>query len=268
MILLASDLTARSDRPTDRALLLGEQLSASVLLLHVVSETQSDEAIQLRVRDAFDAVIGETSIPVEVEVRRGEVPKEILELASDRAADLIVAGAARYNNIRDYVLGTAVDHLVRHARVPVLVVKRRARDSYRHLLVATDFSDFSKKALETAARLFPEAVITVWHNCHAAYEALLNKEATEQEVWQEADDDMKEFLASADLADQTRAQIRSRVDAGELQDHAAKTLREEKCDLLVLGTHGRSGLAHAAIGSRAAELLEVIDCDVLMVRGK
>ncbi|MFN3389459.1 MAG: universal stress protein [Allosphingosinicella sp.] len=267
-LLLASDLSARSDRPTDRALLLADQLSSSVLLLHVVEDQEAnEEQLKERVRAALDSVAGEKAHSVDVVVRRGRVDREILTLAEECSPALIVTGVARFNSIRDYILGTAVDHLVRHAPAPVLVVKRRAREPYRRLLVATDFSECSARALRTAAALFPEAEITVWHSCHAAYEAYLNAEQTVIALQLEADREMKRFVESAALPEETRARLVQRVEVGrDLWSQAEKAVRDGAFDLFVLGTHGQSGGAQATIGSRAAELLHLIDCDMPMLR--
>lgn len=266
-ILLASDLTARSDRPTDRAFLLGEQLGASVLLLHLVDEGAAGEGIEERAREALESIAGHLVEGVEVQVRSGEVHREILRMAEERDPLLIITGAARFNSVRDFILGTAVDHLVRHSPVPVLVVKRRALRPYRRLLVATDFSDCSKQALETAASLFPHATLTVWHGYHAAYEALLDPIETAKEILRQAKVDMARFLKSVSLPDNARDRLETLFDEGDLLFRASETMREGGFDLLVLGTHGRGGFAHATIGSRAEELLQCVDRDVLMVRG-
>lgn len=267
-LLLATDLSARCDRPTDRALLLAEQLSDSVLILHVVEAEDHDGHFQERARRTVKSVLGQKADDVEILTRQGQVDLEILRLAEERSVALIVTGVARFNSIRDYFLGTAVDHLVRHSSVPVLAVKRRAHAPYRRLLVATDFSPCSAQALETAAALFPEAEITVWHSCHAAYEAFLNSEPTVIALQIEAEREMKRFLASVAMPVETHRNLIPLVDVGkDLWSQAEKAVRDGACDLLVLGTHGRSGFAHATIGSRAAELLEFVECDVLMVRG-
>lgn len=268
-LLLATDLTARSDRATDRALLLAEQLSASILLLHVVEDEDDGGRLQARARKTLDSMIGKQADGVEILIRRGKVDREILDLAQERSVTLIVTGVARFNNIRDYVLGTAVDHLVRHSSVPVLVVKRRGHEPYRRLLVATDFSACSAYALETAAALFPGAEITVWHSCHAAYEAFLNADETVISSVFEAERNMKQFVDSAVLPAETRQRLTQLVDVGrDLWSQAETIVHDGDFDLLVLGTHGRSGVAFAAIGSRAAELLQCADCDVLMVRAE
>lgn len=262
--LLATDLSARSDRATDRAFVLAKQLSASLVVLHVVDADADPAELQQRASEALDSVAGLDGRRAEMVLRQGRVDEEILKLAEDRSAALIITGAARFNHVRDYFLGTAVDHLVRHSPVPVLVVKRRASRPYRRLLVATDFSEPARQALETAARLFPDAALTAWHNCHATYEAWLDQEETALELKREAEEEMAAFLSRADIGGRP---VETAIDAGELHRSASEKVRKGDFDLLVLGTHGRGGFAHATIGSRAAELLQSADCDTLMVRG-
>src|SRR3546814_5600767 len=87
-------------------------------------------------------------------VRAGSAPKVLAQIAAERGSDLIVTGVARYNGIGDYLLGTAVDHIVRNAQAPALVVRCRATGPYERVVVATDLSDCSRAALLSAARLF------------------------------------------------------------------------------------------------------------------
>ena len=266
-IIVASDLTARSDRATDRALLLAKIWAAPLVLLHVVEGEWSDAALEERAVEALETLLESDASSAEIIVRRGEVQHEIIQLAEGRSAALIVTGVARFNNVRDFILGTAVDHLVRHAPAPVLVVKRRARRPWRRILVATDFSPCSELALRAAVELFPQSSLTLWHNCHASFEAWLDKEETTVEICRQAREEMNRFVEAAGIADAARRSLDTLVSTGELLNSARQALRDGEFDLLVLGTHGRGGFAQATIGSRAADLLNDVACDVLMVRG-
>jgi len=99
-----------------------------------------------------------------VRVREEGAPADvILRTAGDRGADLIVTGVARHEPFGRLIFGSTVDQLIRNARVPVLVVKSRAREPYRDIVVATDFSPESAKAVRMAMALFPHAGITLLH---------------------------------------------------------------------------------------------------------
>src|SRR3546814_13966573 len=72
------------------------------------------------------------------------------------------------------------------------------------------------------------------------------------------------FLAKVDPG--VRVRLDARLDEGETGTAIVRGLADAKADLLVLGTHGRSGFAHATIGSQAEALLASVNVDVLMVR--
>lgn len=267
-ILLASDFTARSDRPLDRALLLARAPGAKLTIAHVLDSKQYERlgGDLAAIKTALRADLPETCAETELVVRVGSTPHALAEIAAESGSDLIVCGVARYNNLGDFFLGTAVDHIVRHAEVPVLVVRKRPLRAYQRLLVATDFSDCSRAALLTAAQLLPDTQITLVHAFHVPYEGWLKSEAVHDEVVAEEREDMDGFLASPATGPELRARITALNVEGDLGAVIHRQLKESDADLVVLGTHGRSGFAHAMIGSNAAELLSSVDSDVLLVR--
>lgn len=261
-VLLASDFTARSDRPTERAIHLAREKQGNLLIAHVLEKDidADEETIIGRLR----ADIPDGARSAELIVRSGSVPKTLATIAADRASDVLVTGVARYNSIGDYFLGTAVDHIIRNAEQPVLVVRRRVTGGYERLLVATDLSECSRAALLAAAALFPEASITLVHAFHVPYESWLKSDDVSAHVRAEAQEELDAFLAKVDPA--VRARLDPRLEEGETGTVVGNALTKANADLLVLGTHGRSGFAHATIGSHAEALLSAVNVDVLMVR--
>jgi len=158
-VLLASDFTARSDRALGRAIQLAEEKQGKLVIAHVLEKsTEADEEDILR-RLRVD--LPEGAADAELIVRSGSVPKTLAAIAAERGSDLIVTGVARYNSIGDYFLGTAVDHIIRNAERPVLIVRRRPVAPYRRLGVATDLFDRPPAALLAAAPLFSGACINL-----------------------------------------------------------------------------------------------------------
>ncbi|OHT20793.1 universal stress protein [Edaphosphingomonas haloaromaticamans] len=266
-ILLATDLSARSDRPFDRAASLARELGGSITLAHVLEPGAAprgpagmDELRATILEDLPDA-----GVPIHLLIERGSAPSLIAEAADREGSDLIVVGAARYNNITDFFLGTAVDYLVRHAHVPVLVVKRRAAHAYRDILIATDFSACALESTRVAAEIFPHARLNLVHAYRGAYESRLNPDEVRAEAHAEAERELADFVSSPELA-AARPRLHTQLEVGPLASVILARLRAQPIDLLVLGTHGRSPIVHAALGSRASDLLESMPCDVLMVR--
>lgn len=261
--LLASDFTARSDRPLDRALRVTGEKDGKLVIAHVLEKGSGDLDPAIVERLRMD--LPREAHGAELVVRAGSAPKVLAQLAAERDSDLIVTGVARYNSIGDYVLGTAVDHIVRHANAPVLVVRGRAHGPYAHMVVATDLSDCSRAALLAAAKLFPDTAITLVHAFHVPFEGWLKSDDVKQDVQAEAQEELDAFLAHPDLA-ALKAHIEPLIEQGETSSVVVRQLNRTGADLLVLGTHGRSGFAHATIGSQAEALLAAVSVDVLMVR--
>lgn len=262
-ILIATDLTARGDRPFERAKLLTQSWQAKRTILFV--DAGKNPVEEATVRASLNRNYGNDAEECKLIVETGNVPNIIAETASRLDSDLIIVGAARHNNISDFFLGTAVDHLLRHARTPVLVVKERPRAQYQNIMVATDFSDFSRRALQAAMTLFPDAKIELVHAFHVAFEAWLKSEGVADEMRTDAEQEMETFMDSLALSDADRSRIAFRLVEGNLHQSIYNLLESENFDLLVLGTHGRGGFASATIGSRASEMLGWSPVDVLMV---
>lgn len=261
-VLLASDFTARSDRALGRAIQLAEEKQGKLVIAHVLEKgaKADEEDILHRLR----ADLSEDATDAELIVRAGSAPKTLAAIAAERGSDLIVTGVARYNSIGDYFLGTAVDHIIRNAERPVLIVRRRPVTPYRRLVVATDLSDCSHAALLVAAALFPGAEITLVHAFHIPYEGWIKSADVKADIQAEAREELDAFLAGIDPA--VLAKLDARLVEGETGTVIVQELARTGADLLVLGTHGRSGFAHATIGSQAEGILPVVNADVLMVR--
>jgi nucleotide-binding universal stress UspA family protein len=263
-ILIATDLTARADRPFARAKMLADIWNADRTLLFVSSpKTEVDiEKVEAQLRRNY----GADAEGCNLAINYGKPPQVIADTAVQLGSDLIIVGAARHNNISDFFLGTAVDHLVHHAKAPVLVVKERPRAIYGRILVATDFSDFSAHALRSALTLFPDAKIELVHNHHVAYEAWLKSDGVTADMRSDAEKELQDFMTALNLSESDRSRVTARLVEGNLHQSIYKMLDTGEFDLLVLGTHGRSGFVMATIGSRASEMMGWSPVDVLMVR--
>lgn len=263
-IVVATDLSARCDRPLERAMLLGKQLGAALIILHVLEPqrrlaTDDEQRLRTLLQDEF-GLAGENA---EICFDYGSVPFTIAKVAKERGCSLIVTGVARYNSPGDFVLGTAVDYLVRQSSVPVLVVKRRAGRPYDRLVVGTDFSPASVRAISAAASLFPDARVRLVHAYEAAFQAFLDHDSTAPFIREEAEREMKRV--AAELPEALRSKVEMVVEEGRTATVLAANVNELGDDLLVLGTWHRRGHAHF-MGSQDEWALPAKEpCDVLIV---
>lgn len=267
-----TDFTGRCDGPRDRAVQLARQWGATLLLLHVAgkpdpaapADARQAEAAHLEAR--LRAEVQDQGITVMTRIGYGDVAEAVLSAATEAAADLIVTGISRRDDIGDFVIGTTVERLVRHARVPVLVVKNAVRHDYCRLMVASDFSDSSAEALRIASAILPDAEITLLHAYHVRLEMLRGREGPAAGLQADIAFELDRFLDEAGLPEDVCKRLQVNVDYGDICQVAHDHVQSSGTDLAAVGTNGRTGLAAAILGSTARALLACLDCDVLLVR--
>ena len=146
--------------------------------------------------------------------------------------------------------------------------ERKDKAGFERILVATDFSEASRRALSEAL-----ALVSQWGGGLCVVHAIppepgiMNWESgAELEVArQRAQRQMKTFLA--DIGPHHRVE-RIFIQHGPVAKVLAPVIQSEHIDLLVIGTRGRGGLRKLALGSVAEELLRVATCPVLTVGPK
>ncbi len=137
-ILCAADLTQDSDGTIDLALSLAEENEAEVTLLHVVERKTDPDlpAAQEQLRRAVPA-LSRDFCEVKERVTVGTPWREILRVAEECRAELVVLGAHAHNLMGRLLFGSTASHVVQHAACPVLVVRpMRSRRSSRPALDA------------------------------------------------------------------------------------------------------------------------------------
>jgi nucleotide-binding universal stress UspA family protein len=282
-VLLATDLSARCDRALDRATLLVEAWGAALVVVHALEQTQSFYEADLErrlpswrrhhdpkriIEHQLRSDMMHTSARVTVVVEKAEPAELVARAASDHGCDLIVTGLARDETLGRFGVGNTVDRLVRGIGVPVLVARERARTPYRNIMVATDFSDASKQALETALAFFPDDPLTVFHAYHAPYVGLSEDPARLAEQFGSiAKADYDAFLRSIEISDERRSNLHRLLEHGYANALIDQYVQDRGVDLVVLGTRGRNALTQMVLGSTAREILWSLPCDALVVRG-
>jgi nucleotide-binding universal stress UspA family protein len=142
----------------------------------------------------------------------------------------------------------------------------------KNVLVATDFSEASDAALRYG-RAFVEAFGASLHVLHVIEDIVAHAWMPEvyiaslPGIYEEMDKAARERLLHV-FGEDERARLNARLvmrrgtPYAEIVDYAAA----HHIDLIVMGTHGRSGLAHMMIGSVAEKVVRKAPCPVLTVR--
>ena len=270
-IVVASDLTARSDRAIERASTLAVEWDAKLFAVHALEHAVAVPDVpawQNRIdpvalaRERLGADLGRYPKDAELIVERHKAPALVLDVAADVGADLIITGVARDEFMGTAKLGSTVEALARGAPVPLLVVKLRPHDSYRHVVVASDFSKASRSALVTALDFHADARITLFHAFEMPYESYADdRMAFRASGRRRAEAEAREHLRSSSLE---RNDIRVLAEYGRPDHLLAGLTRATNVDMVVVG-RGRGRVAALLLGSVSRSVLTHVPTDVMVV---
>jgi nucleotide-binding universal stress UspA family protein len=93
---------------------------ADPLLVEAMEEQESE------VRQEVLRIVGGTGLTWELVVRVGSPGEEIVKVADESGADLVVVGSNRHSSLHNLLLGSTAAYLATHSRVPVLVTRPKA----------------------------------------------------------------------------------------------------------------------------------------------
>jgi len=284
-LLVPVDMTAISDRVLGRVALLPLAEGARVTLLHVVPKSLPVRAQESAQRDARKTLGNEArllakalpkGVDVEPLVKVGSAAAEIAKCASSTRAELIVMGRGGSRALRDTFLGSTAERVIRRGQLPVLAVRQAPRAAYIRPAVALDLAPGSVDVLALMLRLIPPprprvAMIHAFDTPYQGYPSLLEDDA---EVWrdelgQKAAHHIAKLLAAAlaraSVSPADAPSWKVHVQCGSARLVIEKVVKKADSDLLVLGTHGYSGIAHVLLGTVAGDVLREVACDVLVV---
>jgi nucleotide-binding universal stress UspA family protein len=292
-ILVPTDFSATSDEALAHARRLAGQLNASLHLVHAFEDPFTTAAFAAEMYAPVPASMREellrqvqgqlaerlpdddrTRLRGTAEVVTGSPAKAIVEYAHTLGADLIVMGTHGRGGMAHLLLGSVAERVVRTAGCPVLTLREAPQAPVQRILVPTDFSDTSDAALDTAF-LFAAAFGAELQLLHVLDDPFVSGGLVPEAYMTEAPALRTAMLTEARerLAHRAAAAGEThppRVDTEVLFGHGAKTIAEyagqRRADLVVMGTHGRTGVAHVLLGSVAERLVRTAPCPVITVR--
>ena len=227
------------------------------------------------------------------EVRTGLIAPAIVECAQERDADVIVMGTHGRGGVAHVLLGSVAERVLRVAPCPVLTVcaahlssdiartaaaVRPPEGSARlpritRVLVPTDFSAQSDEALDYARTLAARFGASL-HLLHVVEDAAASGGLIPEAYIGVSPEVRAHVVAEAQarlrhrLTERDREVLhaRSEVICGVTADTIGDYADNLGIDLIVMGTHGRTGLAHVLIGSVAEKVVRTAPCPVFTVR--
>lgn len=296
-ILFPTDFTPCADAALGWALLLAEEHGAELHMLHALVLHGADprhpghdfrgaeEEVRRRVAAAaaerLEATAGEHAsreVTITTAQRRGiAAAPVILDAAEDEDVDLIAMGT-HGRGLSRLLLGSVAAEVVRLAECPVLTVRGPGRDEEvrpagapDRILVPVDFSEHAATALRYGLGLAETygAELHVLHVIEEAiypefyYPILASSLPTPPELRRRVESELRGWVGERTGSD---GEVAVHVGSGRAPREIAALGEELDADLIVLSSHGRTGLERVLLGSVAEGVVRTARCPVLTVK--
>lgn len=279
LFLAATDFSTRSNRALRQVGLLAQSGSAEIHIVHVVDDDQPEELVRLEMREAERLLREQVSSMPELQrtqphpmVVAGAPFHGILRVAKEIQPDLIVMGSHRKKFLLDIFVGTTIERVIRKGAFPVLMVNFEAQHQYERVIAPTDMSDVSADAFRVAllTGLIGDKGATLLHALVAPakgrmFIAGLDQASIDSYVASERGRIMEELTTFLNAHGLQHIRWSLRVEEGAPMEIISRAMPELRPDLLVMGTHRRSAVLKALIGSITEEALRSLDVDILAV---
>lgn len=245
------------------ACLIATTFGAQLVLVHAIPEEVAErerDQVVLRAEELLrDMSLGEACRP-RVLVQGGRADDVLLAAVKEQEADLVVLGAGARGTLDRMLLGSAAERIVRESPVPVWLARPgRAHEAVRRVLCALDGDPTSSMAAESRAAL--RAAVFLCRTFVA--DLTVVTVVPDERALSAGEEALRKELETIDCHGlRTAIVVRSGKAAQGIVDAAA----EPGCDLLVMGTRGRTGLAHLWAGSTAERVIRAVPSSTLIVK--
>lgn len=227
-------------------------------------ETEGQEFVEkaeLKVREHVELireVAAEENVECKAIVRRSDQNpyKTIIEEAKTNGAELIVMGRRGLTGLKKVVMGSVTAKVIAYSPCNVLVVPKDAVMMAENIMLATDGSKYSEAAeLEALAM---SRSCRHFLRCFIALSVAATKEKLP--VTQAIVDRVRKNAFERGVPVETVATVGKPVEV------IVQEARDREVDILVMGSHGRTGLERLFLGSVAERVVGLSPCSVLIVK--
>jgi len=290
-ILVPTDFSANSESALKYAAMIATAFGSEITIYHVVALFNDDPAnpeaylknLQKAISVSEEALDDRQTklehkgtLKVKTKVSRAiSIADEILNYSKEGSFDLIIIGTHGRAGISRFLMGSVAERIIRHTSCPVISIKDQHGEKDLHskikkIIVGVDFSEYSKQALTQAAdfaKIF-NARLEVMH----VIEELLHPSfyATGESSIFDLNPDLykRSRKVLEDFAHETLAETTDlNVYVMEGRPHAeiVHFADSDQADLIVMATHGLSGLDHFLIGSNSEKVARKSNIPVLIL---
>jgi nucleotide-binding universal stress UspA family protein len=284
-ILVPFDFSENSRQALQMGIALGLKYDSSLMILSVIERTPEDEISKLMTlpnnveKKLKEKIIAEihssvskenlAKINIQAFVQKGKAGVEILLMAEQEKVDLVVMGTHGRTGLKHMLMGSVAEKVVHRAGAPVLIHRQEASPLPRKILIPVDFSEYCRDAVKVGLH---------WANDFGAEPYFLHvvdlrdlytfdllsikadRPSIETALKKQAEERLTEWTHAIKPAH--HLEIRLGDPSLEIQG----AIKDHSIDLVVMATHGRTGLKHMLLGSVAEKTVRHSPCSVLTLR--
>lgn len=289
-ILVPVDFSEASDAALEYAIGLASRLDAQLDLLHAYGVPARafasygvtlPEEVGTAVREAASGKLLEalqkaqqSGVSADMHIEEAAPVAAITSATERLGVDWVVMATRGLSGVKHALLGSVAERILRASRCPVMTVKERRKDSaalrLSRIVIPMDLSPASRHALdlarELAATVGPSELSLVYaFEMPPAFASIAARGADEviAEVTRVARRELDQLVA--EISDEGLS-VSHRLTQGSPDQVIVDAARREGADLIVMGTHGRTGLAQLVLGSVAQKVVRNSPCPTVTVR--
>jgi nucleotide-binding universal stress UspA family protein len=293
-VLLATDGSAAAETALELAASITWPAESTIRLVSVIEPVETilsgawTPALSQDIEDQVDELLASADVvlehaarqlagsgaTIEREVMRGRAGSCVVEDATRFGADLIIIGSRGHGSIGSMLLGSVSAEVADHAPCPVLVART---PRLTRIILGTDGSQYAFAAEQWLRRwpIFSQAAIEVtsvaylgmpWTSGLALSAYTGSGEDYADTGRQIIADHRQTAETAAERLSSAGLRATARVAEGDAAQELIRIAADDQADMIVLGTHGRTGLARLIMGSVARNVMLHAHCSVLIVR--
>jgi len=212
-----------------------------------------------------EKIAKEEGVSIRTVCEEGEIYERIVDFADAENCDLIVMGRKGMSRLERTLVGSVTARVIGHAHRDILVIPEGATFGVNKILLATDGSKFSEIATERAvdfARsygsvLYVVSIVNVPPEFYSYVKAL----DTADDLIRNA----RKFIDTVkEKAEAQGVKTEAFVKEGEPSKIITDLSKEQKIDIIFVGSHGRTGLRRLLMGSNTEKVIGQSTCPVLV----
>jgi len=288
-VMVPTDFSEGADLALEHALYLTKKFEGELHILHVAElPTMSIPDFPADLFDfAYDQAMAKMTVlldkhgdhvpPVTKAVQAGKPARPaaevILTYADDNNIDFIVMGTHGRRGPRRFLLGSITEEVIRRASCPVFTVRTGKKawpmPQIDRILVPVDFSHKTRQIIGVAARFAEhyDASITLMHVVNLEFYPFYGYPVDpireiEQNILVSSETKLNEYVSELQGAGIITNWT---TDSGHPAQQIRSFADENDFDLIVVGSHGRSGFDRAMVGSISEKVLRSAHCPVVVV---